>query len=93
MESWQDTLKECEKTLEKGDRERALGVKSIQDFRNELEALQNKHPDQQSVRATKLIYPVLDDYETFAQNFVAMMAHPVDTSMMWGLLFLVFEVI
>jgi len=34
--SWHDTLKECEKTLERHDLERALGVKSIQDFWAEL---------------------------------------------------------
>lgn len=51
MQSWQDALKECEKTLEKGDRERALGVKSIQNFRDELETLQDKYSDEQSVRA------------------------------------------
>jgi len=39
-----------------------------------------------------LIYPTLDHYEKFAQNFVNMMAKPVDMSMMWGLLFLVFKV-
>ncbi|KAK6213364.1 putative pfs domain-containing protein [Colletotrichum tabaci] len=90
-QSWHDALKECEKTLERHDHERALGVKSIQDFRNELGSLSIEYQDEQSQKAFRLIHPTLDHYETFAKNFVSMMSHPVDTSMMWGLLFLVFK--
>ncbi|KAF0329893.1 transcriptional xre family [Colletotrichum asianum] len=90
-QSWRDALKECERTLERHDHERALGVKSIQDFRAELGKLTAEYKDEQSINAIRLIHPTLDHYETFAENFVTMMAHPVDTSMMWGLLFLVFK--
>ncbi|KAK1636213.1 hypothetical protein BDP81DRAFT_489364 [Colletotrichum phormii] len=91
FQSWLDALKECEVTLERHDHGRALGVKSIQDFRDELEKLTAEYQDDESNNAIRLIHPVLDHYETFAKNFVSMMAHPVDTSMMWGLLFLVFK--
>ncbi|KAK1455472.1 hypothetical protein CMEL01_04232 [Colletotrichum melonis] len=90
-ESWHAALRRCEATLERHDHERALGVKSIQDFRDELEKLTAEYQDRESHDAIRLIHPVLDHYETFAKNFVSMMAHPVDTSMMWGLLFLVFK--
>ncbi|KAK1830086.1 hypothetical protein QBC39DRAFT_426826 [Podospora conica] len=89
--SWHDTLKECEKRLERHDHDRALGVKSIQDFRAELVHLMAEYQDERSAKAIALIHPTLDHYETFAQNFVSMMANPVDTSMMWGLLYLVFK--
>jgi hypothetical protein len=78
--------------LERPDYERALQVTSLQGFQGALDGLITEHPDEQSKKAIALIHPTLDHYETFAQNFVSMMAHPVDTSMMWGLLFLVFNV-
>ncbi|KAI0139030.1 hypothetical protein F4776DRAFT_47404 [Hypoxylon sp. NC0597] len=90
-ESWQESVKECERTLERYDYERALQVKSPQNFREELGKLFIEYPDEPSKKAIILIYPTLDHYETFARNFVDMMANPVDTSMMWGLLFLVFK--
>jgi hypothetical protein len=90
-QSWHDALQECEKTLERHDRERALHVQSLQHFRDELESLLTEYPDEQSRKAIMRIHPTLDHYETFAQNFVSMMAHPVDMAMMWGLLFLVFK--
>ncbi len=67
-------------------------MKSLVDFRNELNRLLSEYPNEQSRNAIRLIDPTLDQYQTFAQNFVSMMAHPVDTSMMWGLLFLIFKV-
>ncbi|KAI0898720.1 hypothetical protein F4806DRAFT_506706 [Annulohypoxylon nitens] len=90
-QSWQDAIKRCEVSLEKHDYKRALQVKSRQDFREELGKLSSEYPDEQSRKAISLIHPHLDHYETFAQNFVDMMENPVDTSMMWGLLFLVFK--
>ncbi|KAI0426341.1 hypothetical protein F5Y09DRAFT_334237 [Xylaria sp. FL1042] len=70
LKSWREALRECERTLEQDDHQRALQTKSLQDFRAELEALMREYND---------------------DNFVSMMAHPVDVSMMWGLLFLVFK--
>ncbi|KAI1087828.1 hypothetical protein F5B19DRAFT_46663 [Rostrohypoxylon terebratum] len=90
-QSWRDAVKQCEITLEKHDYKRALQVKSRQKFREELGQLSNEHPDGQSRKAISLVHPYLDHYDIFAQNFVNMMANPVDTSMMWGLLFLVFK--
>ncbi|KAI1410375.1 hypothetical protein F5Y13DRAFT_192236 [Hypoxylon sp. FL1857] len=90
-QSWHESIKECERTLERHDHERAMQVKSLQNFRDELGKLFIEYPDDSSKKAIILIYPTLDHYETFAQNFVNMMANPVDTSMMWGLLFLVFK--
>lgn len=92
LHSWEETLKECDKTLERQDRERALQVKSLEDFRGQLEILLKEYPDDRSRKAIMLIYPTLDHYGTFAENFVNMMANPVETSMMWGLLFLIFKV-
>jgi len=95
-QSWHDTLQECERTLERHDRQRALQVKSLQDFRDELDHLlaaeYPEHPDEQSRKAILLTHPTLDQYHTFAQNFAGVMACPVDTSIMWGLLFLIFKV-
>ena len=85
-------MKECEKTLEQHDHQRALQVQTLADFRGELESLMSEYPDPASKWAITLIYPTLDHYETFAQNFVKMMAEAVDVAMMWGLLFLVFKV-
>ncbi|KAI1097155.1 P-loop containing nucleoside triphosphate hydrolase protein [Jackrogersella minutella] len=90
-QSWQDAIQQCEKTLERHDYIRALQVKSLQDFHNELGRLLVEHPNQPSITAILLIYPSLDHYAAFAQSFVNMMSNPVDTSMMWGLLFLVFK--
>jgi hypothetical protein len=39
-----------------------------------------------------LVFPVLDQFETFITFFVNMMSKPVDVSMLWGLLFLVITV-
>ncbi|KAF4458057.1 NB-ARC and TPR domain protein [Fusarium austroafricanum] len=89
-EAWLAAIAECERKLDPVDYGRALQVKSVQDFRNELVGL--TYADDKPKKAISLIYPTLDHYEAFAQNFVNMMADPVDTSMMWGLLFLVFEV-
>ncbi|KAF2116367.1 hypothetical protein BDV96DRAFT_51023 [Lophiotrema nucula] len=91
VQSWNEALKECEAKLERGDHERALLVRSLQDFRSELDNLVNEFTDAQSKKAIMLIHPTLDQYETFAKNFVTMMENPVDVSMMWGLLFLVFK--
>ncbi|KAI0115622.1 hypothetical protein GGR51DRAFT_503594 [Nemania sp. FL0031] len=91
VESWEEALKECRKRLEGDDRKRALQVKSLQDFRSELESLLKEYPNKPAMKAITLLYPTLEHYETFAQNFVAMMENPVDTSMMWGLLFLVLK--
>ncbi|KAI1458139.1 hypothetical protein F4805DRAFT_474585 [Annulohypoxylon moriforme] len=91
IQSWQDTIKQCEKTLERHDHERALQVKSLQDFRDELGKLLIEYPDDPSRKAILLIHPHLDYYEVFARNFIDMMENPVDTSMMWGLLSLVFR--
>ncbi|KAI0888151.1 uncharacterized protein GGS22DRAFT_185531 [Annulohypoxylon maeteangense] len=90
-QSWQDTITQCERTLERPDLERALRVKSRQDFREELGKLLINYPDEPSKKAILLIHPHLDHYEVFARNFVDMMENPVDTSMMWGLLSLVFN--
>lgn len=51
----------------------------------------DEYPDSASRLAISLIYPTLEHYETFAQNFVKLMAQAVDVAMMWGLLFLVFK--
>lgn len=91
-QSWQEALKHCEKTLERHDKQRAMGVKSLPDFQRELDGLLSEYTDEQSRKAIRLILPTLCHYEEFAHNFVNMMARPVETSMMWGLLFLVFEV-
>lgn len=92
MQSWQAALKECERKLEKKDYRLAMKVKSLEDFDNELKTLVTVYSDDESARAIKLIIPTLYHYETFAQKFVDMMANPVETSLMWGLLFLVFKV-
>ncbi|KAK7990146.1 hypothetical protein PG989_010461 [Apiospora arundinis] len=89
--AWNEALKTAEDRLERNDHERALQVKSLETFRDELENLLREYPDEQPKKAIKLIYPTLVHYEVFAQNFVTMMSNPVDTSMMWGLLFLVFK--
>ncbi|KAI0377693.1 hypothetical protein F5Y04DRAFT_263483 [Hypomontagnella monticulosa] len=91
IQSWEDAINECEKKLERHDYERALLVKSLQEFGIELQKLLIEFPNEPSKKAINLIHPTLGHYETFAQNFVNMMANPVDTSMMWGLLFLVFK--
>ncbi|KAI1654754.1 hypothetical protein F4813DRAFT_194925 [Daldinia decipiens] len=91
IESWNETVKECEKKLERRDWERALEVNSLEDFRHELRRLRSEYPDEPSRIAITLLYPTLDHYETFARIFVDMMYHPIDTSMMWGLLSLVFK--
>ncbi|KAF2753267.1 hypothetical protein EJ05DRAFT_504920 [Pseudovirgaria hyperparasitica] len=91
VQSWQEALKKCERVLEKHDHDRALRVKSLQNFRTELNSLLTEFPDEEPRRAITLIQPTLDHYEIFAQNFVNMMQNPVDTSMMWGLLFIVFK--
>ncbi|CAH0056955.1 unnamed protein product [Clonostachys solani] len=91
LQSWHDALAECEKKLERQDHQRALQIKTLQDFRNELNHLLEQCSEERSRRAVLLLYPTLDDFETFAQNFVRMMLRPVDTSMMWGLLFLVLK--
>lgn len=39
-----------------------------------------------------MLFPAVEHYETFAQSFVSLMAHSVDVSMLWGLLFLVVKV-
>ncbi|KAL3463576.1 P-loop containing nucleoside triphosphate hydrolase protein [Aspergillus heterothallicus] len=64
---------------------------SLEDFRRELETLLRDHPNERSTKAILLLYPTLEHYGTFAENFVNMMANPVETSMMWGLLCLIFK--
>ena len=39
-----------------------------------------------------LLYPILPHYEQFSKYFVDMLSEKVETSMMWGLLFLVIKV-
>ncbi|GAW26878.1 putative pfs domain-containing protein [Rosellinia necatrix] len=84
VESWEQALKECQMRSEEGGHERALQVKTLQNFRSELGVLMKQYPNEHTAKAISLIHPTLDHYETFAQNFVAMMESPVDTSMMWG---------
>ncbi|KAI0104454.1 hypothetical protein F4814DRAFT_430828 [Daldinia grandis] len=91
IQSWNEAVKQCENKLERRDYERALEVNSPQDFRDELRRLLDEYPDEPSRIAITLLYPTLDHYETFARLFVDMMYHPIDTSMMWGLLSLVFK--
>ena len=85
-------MSECRKKLEPEDFEHARQVKTLEDFRLELDAFGEEYMDAKSHKAIQLIHPALDQYRTFAQNFTEMMEHPVETSMMWGLLFLVFKV-
>lgn len=91
-DSWNEALKTAEERLERNDHERAMQVKSREDFGAELENLLEEYQHDEHKKAIKLIYPTLTHYESFARNFVSMMSKPVDTSMMWGLLFLVFKV-
>jgi len=82
----------CKEKLEQDDHDRALQVKTGDDFRKELGKLESEFTDEGSLHVIRLLYPILDHYETFAQFFVAMMSHNIEVSMMWGLLFLVVKV-
>jgi hypothetical protein len=70
----------------------ALGIRSANDFRQELEDLGNRLSGGPSSQLVMLVYPVLDHFDTFATFFVNMMSKAVDVSMLWGLLFLVIQV-
>ncbi|OKL62715.1 hypothetical protein UA08_01361 [Talaromyces atroroseus] len=87
--SWEAALAHCTSTLEKNDRQRALKIKTADDFRMSLRQLRVEHPDQNPQEVISMLFPAIEHYETFAGSFVALMAHAVDVSMMWGLLFLV----
>jgi hypothetical protein len=85
-------LAQCESRLEKTDRLRALKVNNADDFRGALRQLRIEHPDESSREIISMLFPAVEHYETFAKPFVSMMAHSVDVSMLWGLLFLVVKV-
>jgi hypothetical protein len=94
IESWKAAVAECDRQLEPQDHERALQVKNIADFRHELERLLQEYPDDDDAphHVIMLLLPALEHYEQFTQSFVRMMARKVETSMLWGLLYLVVKV-
>jgi hypothetical protein len=84
-------LEQCEKKLEHADHERALEVKTLQDFRLELDKLQQEYPEDAPKHVVLLLCPTLDHYEEFTQSFVKMMSNAVETFPLWSLLFLVIK--
>ena len=92
IESWKATLEECKKKLEPSDHQRALEIKTLEDFRLELDKLQKEYREDAPKHVIMLLYPTLDHYDQFTQSFVKMMAQAVETSMLWGLLYLVVKV-
>jgi hypothetical protein len=92
IEAWDAALARCREKLEDHDHERALQVKTVDDFCKELQNLEIEFDDEGSLHVIRLLYPILNHYHTFAQFFVEMMAHKIEVSMMWGLLFLVVKV-
>jgi hypothetical protein len=92
IKCWETALEQCEKKLEGPDYEGAMKMKNANDFRGGLDALRNEFMDETSVQVLLLLYPIVGNYELFATFFVGMMNNAVDTSMMWGLLYLVVRV-
>lgn len=90
--SWEAALARCRTESEKSDHERALKFKSANDFREALRQLRIEHTDENAKQIILLLFPALPHYEVFAESFISLMAHAVDISMMWGLLFLVVKV-
>jgi hypothetical protein len=68
-------------------------VTSLPDFRARLEALQADHQSILQNEVLYMLYLPLSHYEQFAAVFVKMMKKDMNTSMMWGLLYLVVKVI
>jgi uncharacterized membrane protein len=69
-----------------------LQVKTADDFRIALQQLRIEHPDTSSGEIISMLFPAVEHYEAFAKSFVAVMAHAVGVSMLWGLLYLVIKV-
>ncbi|GAB7361199.1 hypothetical protein MBLNU230_g1230t1 [Neophaeotheca triangularis] len=97
MQCGQPTLSECEKQLEPDEYQDALAVVRLEDFQAKLETF-SKDPDldlsdaSKQLIAVELLAPILAHYELFTRIFVKAMAHTsADTSIMRGLLRLVFE--
>ncbi|KAL8690231.1 MAG: hypothetical protein Q9224_004454, partial [Gallowayella concinna] len=71
VESWKAALDECEKKLEPVDRDRALEVNNMHDFRNELNRLLDEYPDDADAPrhvVILLLFPTLDHFEQFTQS-------------------------
>lgn len=96
MESWKAVLAQCDKQLEPKDRDKAVEVNNVNDFRTELNRLLDEEYPEDNDSAPRhvimLLLPTLDHYDQFSQSFVKMMSQQVETSMLWGLLYLVLKV-
>lgn len=90
--SWNAVIEQCKTKLEPGDYKRALEVTDRDTFRSELDKLQAQYTQDAPRHVILLLYPTLPHYEQFSEFFVKMMSEKVETSVMWGLLFLVVKV-
>ena len=69
-------------------------MKNIDRFRTELNRLLDEYPNEADAprHVILLLYPTLGHFEQITETFVKMMSQQVETSMLWGLLYLVIKV-
>ena len=93
IQSWQTVISRCETSLERNDHAEALKVQTIESFTRKLRDLQREHTHNvASMQVIGMLYPTLNHYDVFASSFVKMLEHKVETSMLWGLLYLVIKI-